>query len=124
MSAEIKFARDYGYPAASPFWFVYSDEAPGAGSFLEPAVSQAQAEQRAADLALSMAGVRFHVLAVMSTISTSPEVVGKRFDPTRVAPLPAVEPELDPEFAEVDEAPSPPTTLASFAADLPDDHPF
>lgn len=98
--SEIKFARDYGYPPASPFWLVWN--ASGfAPKFRHPSMDAAQAE--AARLAALSPGVDFHVLAVMATISTSTEVIGTRFDPTRIAPVEVAEPEAAPAF--IDAAP-------------------
>ena len=83
--AEIKFDKDYGYPPASPFHIVwhqdsYSDE--GVPSFTKHVLRE-DAENEAAQLAIANPGRTFHVLAAMATISTSTDVIGKRFDPTR-----------------------------------------
>lgn len=81
--ADIKFARDYGYAPAAPFWLVWN-EAGRAPLVKHP--SRDDAEQEAARLAAAMPGASFHVLTVMSTISTNIEVVGSRFDPNRTPP--------------------------------------
>lgn len=103
----IEFARDYGYSPHSPFWLVY---APGSAEFnevVECQPSREAAEQSAARLALAFPGHEFHTLCVMTTISTSPVVVGTKFDPNRRPTEPLPEPA---EFAEVEPAPQPALT--------------
>lgn len=78
--AEIKFARDYGYAPAVPFWLVWNEDG-RAPMVKHPDRDAAEAE--AARLAAEAPGRSFHVLAVMATIATSTEVVGSRFDPLR-----------------------------------------
>lgn len=105
MMYDIKFARDYGYPPAAPFWLVWNERG-YIPMFKHP--TREDAEVEAARLATDSPGDSFHVLAVMATISTSRDVVGQRFDPTRVSPAPvAVEmedvstelaPEVSPTF--------------------------
>ena len=84
---DIKFARDYGYPPAAPFWLVWNED--GRSPVVKHATRDA-AEAEAARLAATKIGRTFHVLAAMSAISTTAEVVGTRFDPTR-----AVHPEVE-----------------------------
>jgi hypothetical protein len=78
--ADIKFARTYGMDPASPFWMVWN-EAGRQPTCKHPSRDAAEAE--AARLARSRPGETFHVLCAMSSISTSTEIVGQRFDPTR-----------------------------------------
>ncbi len=96
---EIKFAKDYGYAPASPFWIVWNER--GRVPMRKHADRDA-AEAEAARLASISPGETFHVLAAMATISTSIEVVGNRFDPSRT-PMRA-EAEAVPEF--IEEAPT------------------
>ena len=84
---EIKFERDYGYSPAAPFWLVWSEDGRAP---MHKHRDRDAAETEAARLASNNQGRSFHVLAVMATISTTAEVVGKRFDPTRT-PSPLVE---------------------------------
>lgn len=94
----IKFANDYGYHPAAPFWLVYADESPTVQRVVQTEPTREAAETAAARLALAFPGHEFHACCVMSTISTSPRIVGQRFDPTRTPPR---EPEAA-DFAEVD----------------------
>jgi hypothetical protein len=82
---DIKFARDYGYSPAAPFWLVWNEEG-SAPRFKHPTQDAAQAE--AARLASENPGSKFHVLCPMATISTSMDIVGVRFDPSRAPPSP------------------------------------
>lgn len=79
---DIKFAPDYGYSPAAPFWLVWCEDA-------RPPMHKHRdrdaAEAEAARLANENPGRGFHVLAVMATVSTSIEVVGTRFNPSRTA---------------------------------------
>ncbi|MFS0771078.1 hypothetical protein [Sphingomonas sp. 1P08PE] len=77
---DIKFARDYGYAPGAPFWLVWNED--GRSPVVKHA-SRDVAEAEAARLASVNMGRTFHVLAVMSSITTSAEVVGTRFDPSR-----------------------------------------
>lgn len=95
--SNIEFKRDYGFPPPVPFWLVYAEESPGRDKVVQTEHSQDAAEAAAHRLALAFPGHEFHTCCVMSMISTSPAVVGQRFDPNR-RPLPEPEP---PEFAEV-----------------------
>lgn len=117
-AADIKFARDYGLSPGSPLWLVYSEEHPYSHKVYESFATGEEAHAHAAQLATAMPGKDFHVLATISVVSTSREVVGQRYDPTRPPKLPD-----PPEFAEVDEAalsaPVPPIAVAP-----PDDEPF
>lgn len=107
MSAEIKFARDYGMAPAAPFFLVWNE------SGYMPRVkheTRELAEAEAARLAGQSPGTQFHVLGVMATIETSPDIVGQRFDPHRIklinptTDLPAPPSIGDaPEFAEVED---------------------
>lgn len=117
MSAEIKFARDYGLAPAAPFFLVWNEDGHWPRHKHE---TRELAEAEAARLAGQTPGASFHVLGVMATIATSPDIVGQRFDPARLKPQPVVEEPEPPEFAEVDEVPAP---TAALLADL-DDHPF
>lgn len=99
---EIKFARDYGYHAAAPFWLVWNEDG-RAPTFKHPNRDAAEAE--AARLAASAPGRSFHVLSVMSTITTSTDIVGQRFDPTKTPPV-AIEPECELVPAFIEAAPS------------------
>jgi len=79
----IKFAKDYGYAPGAPFWLVWNEDG------RSPTVKHASrdiAEAEAARLAAQNQGRSFHVLAVMSSVSTTAEVVGTRFDPNRTPP--------------------------------------
>lgn len=89
---EIEYARDYGMSPASSLWIVWR------GPGYEPArhASREKAEEDAARIAAQFPGCEVHILAVIATVSTSPKVVGTRFDPSRVAP------EAVPEFDEVE----------------------
>lgn len=96
--ADIKFARDYGYSPAAPFWLVWNEDG-YPPRFQHPTQEAAQAE--AARLASENAGTKFHVLCPVSTISTSTEIVGVRFDPNRAPPIVEAEaPEPVPPFVE------------------------
>jgi len=101
---EIEFARDYGYHPPAPFWLVYAEETPTVNRVVQTEHSREAAEAAAARMALAFPGHEFYVCCVMTGVQTSPKVVGRRFDPTKIL-LP--EPE-SPEFAEVDEAPNAP----------------
>ncbi|MDF2382444.1 hypothetical protein JMG10_13260 [Nostoc ellipsosporum NOK] len=81
----IKFAKDYGYPPAAPFWLVWNDNG-FPPKFRHPNLAAAEAE--AARLASENPGKGFHVLGVLATVSTSTDVVGTRFDPMRTPPAP------------------------------------
>ncbi|WP_374412679.1 hypothetical protein [Novosphingobium colocasiae] len=89
---DIKFARDYGYHPAAPFWLVWNEDG-RTPMFKHPSRDAAEAE--AARLAASAPGCSFHVLSVMSTITTSIDIVGQRFDPAKSPPV-AIEPECEP----------------------------
>lgn len=78
--AEIKFKRSYGYDPAAPFWLVWSED--GRTPMCKHR-SREDAETEAARLAAENPGRPFHVLTVMSTIRTSTEIVGEKFDPSR-----------------------------------------
>lgn len=93
---DIKFAKDYGYPPAAPFWLVWNENGKVP---MHKHTLRDEAETEAARLAILDPGASFHVLAVMARVATSPEVVGKRFDPNR-KPLPDP---IAPEF--IEEAP-------------------
>lgn len=114
MSA-IEFNRDYGYSPPAPFWLVYAEEGPRVSRVVQTEPSKDAAEAAAARLALAFPGHEFHTLCVMSTISTSPQIVGQRFDPNRKPP-----PENEPEFDEV-EAPTPTAVCAPPVAAAADD---
>lgn len=81
------------------------------------------AEDEAARIAARAVGNTVHVLAVVSTVTSSASLAGARFDPTKAKPITTkpdpVEPMPDeaPEFAEVEEAA--PIAPPSFA--IPDD---
>lgn len=107
--SDIKFACDYGYRPAAPFWLVWN-ESGYPPMFKHP--SQEAANTEAARLASENPGTQFHVLCPLATISTSTDVVGVRFDPTRAppvieaeAPKPEFIPETPPAVASVDEEP-------------------
>jgi hypothetical protein len=131
--AEIKFKNLYSRDKqASPFWLVWC-EARNLPSFKHPTMEAAEAE--AARLASFNPGEQFHVLGVLATIQTSPDIIGTRFDPSKTPPAPPVveepapEPTIvplavddDPEFAEVSEAPK--HSADAFAEALDDDQPF
>lgn len=85
---EIKFARNYGLAPAAPFWLVWNEDG-FMPRFKHPNLSSAEAE--AARLASENPGTAFHVLGVLSTITTSAEIVGTRFDPMRDPPVPVEE---------------------------------
>lgn len=89
---EIEYARDYGYAPASPLWLVWR------GPGYEPGVhaSRKEAETDAARLASRHPGSAVHILAAMANVTTSPKVVGQRFDPSRANDA------TTPEFAEVE----------------------
>ena len=93
--AEIKFKPDYGYAPGSPLWLIWG------GNRFEAMehISRESAEDEAAEIALAHPGEPVHVLAVVATVQTSPEIVGQRFDPQRT-PKP-------PEFAEVESPAAP-----------------
>lgn len=93
-AVSIKFARDYGYSPASPFWVVWNED--GRAPMFKHRNREA-AEAEAARLATVRPGHAFHVLVVMSTISTSTEVVGQKFDPTRAVYEEVCAPEAPPE---------------------------
>lgn len=110
--SDIKFARDYGYSPAAPFWLVWNENG-YPPMFKHP--SQEAANTEAARLASENPGTQFHVLCPLATISTSTDVVGVRFDPTRAPPVVEAEaPEPAPAFI-----PEPPPVLASI-----DEEPF
>ena len=98
----IEFAKDYGYSPAAPFWLVYAPGAPAFTEVVQCQPSREAAEESAARLALAFPGSEFHTLCVMATISTSPVVVGRKFDPSR-KPVPG----KALEFAEAEPAPQP-----------------
>lgn len=98
---DIKFARDYGYSPASPFWLVCTSSG---ATHPSKHNGQGEAEAEAAKLARENPGRLFYVLAVVSSISTSEEVVGTRFDPNKSPPLAEFDVAPVPEFkAEPDE---------------------
>lgn len=122
---DIKFARDYGFSACSPFWLIWRED--GHYPWFKHETRE-QAEAEASRLAAERPGQEFHILAVMATVSTSPEVIGTRFDPTRIKLIeptaddsPTPEFLTDPEFAEV-ESPATPLPLPVDAHG--DDQPF
>ena len=86
---DIKFARDYGYSPGSPFWLVWNEDG-STPTLKHPDRESAEAE--AARLASVSPGKSFHILGVMSTVSTSTDIVGQRFDPSRT-PMPPDEDE-------------------------------
>ena len=109
--SEIKFARDYGFAPAAPFWLVWNENGHHP-MFKHP--SQEAASTEAARLASENPGQQFHGLCPLATISTSTEVVGIRFDPSRAPPVveaeapepaPAFIDEPAPSLAMVDEEP-------------------
>lgn len=102
--SDIKFASDYGYPPAAPFWLVWNED--GHVPMFKHA-SRKDAEAEASRLARENPGDQFHVLCVMSTISTSTDVVGQRFDPTRTPVVEKEDEQVAPAFVEVDALPSP-----------------
>jgi hypothetical protein len=105
---DIKFNNDYGLSDPSPFWMIFREDG-RAPAFKHETLQDAETE--AVRLAKAMPGDVFHILAVVATVQTSPEIFGQRFDPKRVKPRaevaapPQPEPAPFPEFAEVDEAP-------------------
>ena len=78
---DIKFTRDYGFPPAAPFWLVWNED--GRSPVVKYTTRDA-AEAEAARRASTNMGRTFHVLAAMSAISTTAEVIGTRFDPSRI----------------------------------------
>lgn len=102
--SEINFKRDYGYAPPAPFWLVWNEDG-RTPMFKHP--DRDAAETEAARLATDNPGRSFYVLVAMATISTSTEIVGARFDPTRT---PIVKPEEaqsppEPAFINTDEEP-------------------
>jgi hypothetical protein len=92
--AEIKFKANYGYAPASPLWaFIRDGEDVLGGTFQ----SKDEAEEGAGVMAQQFPGCPVHVLAVVATVQTSPDIVGERFDPSKTAPRLAPEPEQIPE---------------------------
>lgn len=85
---DIKFAKDYGYPPATPLWLVWDK-----CCLVHPSeyATREAAETEAAVRAVSHPGIHFHVMAAMSTISTSINVIGQRFDPTRATTPPEID---------------------------------
>jgi hypothetical protein len=85
--ADIKFKADCGYAPGSPFWTLLVDpeQVDGAVRFS----TRDAAEAEAGLIARKYPGRCVHVLAVVATVQTSPEVVGERFDPRRQALPPA-----------------------------------
>jgi len=81
--ADIKFARDFGYSPASPFWLVWNEDGRVP---MHKHATRADAEAEAARLAANAPGRSFHVLAVMASVRTSADIVGEKFDPTRAPP--------------------------------------
>ena len=98
MTTEIKFEHTYGLSPASPLWFVIDDQPP---STVRQFASREEAEGKAAEIALENPGRTFLIAAVVATVETSSEVIGKRFDPSRVSPVALPDPV--PEFPEVNE---------------------
>lgn len=99
----IKFKNDYGYPPASPAFFVWHD-----GNCSKVCGSRAEAEAAASDIAILHPGQDVLILGAVAAVSTSKEIVGQRFNPDRTPPdpIPADEPAPAPEFpeaADVDE---------------------
>lgn len=88
---DIEFKKDYGYPDASPGWFVEHG-----GVYIVPCLNREDAEKNAAVMAAKNPGEVYRVLAVMATITTSVSVVGQRFDPTRVSSASDALPEPPP----------------------------
>lgn len=93
---DIKFARDYGYSPASPFWAVLVE---GDGTLRSRHSSKDEAEEAAAITAQENLGQQVHVLAVVASVSTSSEVVGQRYDPARSPPRVENAPEPFPELS-------------------------
>jgi hypothetical protein len=90
---EIDYARDYGYSPGSPLWVTWRGEGYVPATF----ASREEAEADAAQCAIMYPGQTIHVLAAMASVSTSPKVVGQRFDPSRAARIAVPEfPEVDP----------------------------
>lgn len=117
---DIKFAPDYGYSPASPFWLVWREDG-HYPIFKHPNKDSAEAE--AARIASICPGEAIHVLGVIATVQTSPDIIGKRFDPYKTPPAPVPDdPAPDPEFAEVDEAPK--HVAGTLREDLDDERPF
>lgn len=100
--ADIKFSRDYGLPPAAPFWLVWNED--GRPPMFKHRTRDA-AEFEASRLASECPGRKFHVLAVMSTISTSTKVVGQRFDPSRAMPMEDKDIDPPPEFIQAEPIP-------------------
>lgn len=126
--ADIKFANEpYYLQEASPFWLVWR-EAGHQPTFKHPTKEAAEAE--AARIASFNPGEQIHVLGVLATIQTSPDIIGTRFDPSKTPPAPAKaeEPVPFPEFDKLVAAPVPSTAPVIAAApaleDLDDDQPF
>lgn len=115
--AEIKFAVDYGYREPAPFWMVYLE---GGEKPSTHHASKGDAEETAALIAQTFPGRAVHILGVLATVQTSPDIIGTRFDPNKSPPkaLPVEEPAPvpdDPEFGEVH---------ATAASALAHDEPF
>lgn len=88
----IEFKKDYGYSPPAPFWIVYAEPSSTIERVCQTEPSREAAETACARLALAFPGHEFHACCVMATISTSPVVVGERFDPNR-KPARETEPE-------------------------------
>lgn len=126
--ADIKFLNQpYYMQEASPFWLVWREEG-HQPTFKHP--SKASAETEAARIASWNPGEQIHVLGVLATIQTSPDIIGTRFDPSKEPPPPPVaeEPVPVPEFLEVDEPPvaveAPARAVPAGLDDEDDDQPF
>ena len=76
----INFKRDYGYPAASPAWFVMC---PDMTISPRPYSDRESAEAAAAEMAHGKPGHTYHIVATVATVSTEVKVIGQNFDPTR-----------------------------------------
>lgn len=77
---DINFKRDYGYPAASPAWFVMC---PDMTISPRPYDDRESAEVAAAEMAHAKPGHTYHIVATVATVSTEVKVIGQHFDPSR-----------------------------------------
>lgn len=119
----INFSRDYGMPPPAPFWLIWREDGHYPWHKHE---TRDLAEAEAARLANECPGEKFHILAVMATVTTSRDVVGTRFDPSRIKLIERVEDlptptfvDDAPEFAEVDEAPTDAPAVDAHGDDQP-----
>lgn len=116
--ADIKFAKDYGFSPAAPFWIVWRES----GHYsMSKHPNRESAETEAARIASTRIGEDIHVLCCTSTITTSVDVIGQRFDPRRAPPVAMMDAPTvsEPEFVDVEAVP----TLVGSDADQ-DDEPF